>query len=185
VCVASGELNGKEFEAMVLVHREIALPLVVAELKRQLTCPEGFQATKLLDETTEKKRGSGGIYQLLPKALRSRSHKSILRVPLDSGEERAVIYTRGTRLLTIKLSEIKAIVANGLHVLSFDLKSDATPPIAPKLRFDVHHEAIRDALCVAITELLTETHLPVAPSASKASAEVGSSPRRGASLSLS
>jgi len=167
--LASGEINGREFERMVTVHRDIGEALMVAELKRRLKSDEGFRDVKLLDEATPVKRRSSGVYQLLPKTLRSHSQTCILRVPPDSYEEQAVACTRGNHTLAMKSSDIKAIVADGHSVLDFELNGPHTSHLhthshsPTKLRFDLLHEIVRDALRIAILELLAEPCQPPVP----------------------
>jgi len=150
---------------MVTAHRDIGGALVVAELKRRLRSDEGFREIKFLDEGTPKKRRSNGVYHLLPKTLRSHSQTCNLRIPHDSYDEQIVVCSHGNLTQTMKSSEIKAIAADGHSILDFELNLSHTPhsPSPTKLRFDLHHEMVRDALRVAILELLAEPCQPPPP----------------------
>ena len=161
----------KEFEGMVTSHRELVLPLVVAELGRELGSRLGFPITRLLDETTP---------QLLPKALRSSTQKGLLRIA-DVSNDTAVIFTRKRTTFIIKSSDIRNIVKDGASILSFELNSGVTR------RFDVHHEEIRDALKLAASEMLDKSeimasHRPFLHASAEASLELAT-PRLGALLS--
>jgi hypothetical protein len=174
-CAASGELSTKEFEKMVMVNRNIALPLVVAELGHELTSSaKGYPVKMLLDEATKK-----GVTSLLPKALRSSSHSGILRIdkPQRDGEEATVFFSRGK--VSLKSSEIKALVKEKANFLSFERHGGASP-----YRFEVSDEGIRDALCLAIVEMLNkEELLNLGPALPAISSEIPSS-IQGASLSV-